>query len=555
MSLISINGMLLKKMMIAGANELNNQKQFVDSLNVFPVPDGDTGTNMSLTALAAARETEKNHSLNIGEIAKAAANGALRGARGNSGVITSQLFRGFARGLEGIESAGTKELAKAIDKGVKIAYQAVMKPKEGTILTVARACAESAAKLAEETDDIELFLEKVIEAGNAMLLQTTDMLPVLKQAGVVDAGGKGLMCILEGAYKNIHTKEEIKVDEPSKASNTDFAALVSVENESITFGYCTEFLIDIKNAEDSTMQKLKTFLSSIGDSIVCVNDEEVIKIHVHTDHPGLAIEKALTIGALSGLKIDNMRQQHTNKIDFSGGKQKEEKKEIKNEKISEKEIGFISISSGSGLSEIFKNLGVDQIIEGGQTMNPSTEDILNAIEKINAKNVIILPNNKNIFLAAEQAAKLTENKKVYVLPSKTIPEGISALISYAGNHETIGTALEAMKESMQGVITAMLTYAVRDTELGNKRIKRGDILGILNDEIVVVSKEIESAVEKLADKAITQESDMISIYYGSDVTNMDAEKIKEYIEKKYPDCEVELQCGNQPLYYYIISVE
>lgn len=538
-------------MIIAGANELNGQKQLVDSLNVFPVPDGDTGTNMSLTVIAAAREAEKNHSLNIGEIAKTAANGALRGARGNSGVITSQLFRGFAKGLEGIDNAGTKELAMAIDKGVKTAYQAVMKPKEGTILTVARACAESAAKLAEETDDIEFFLEKVIESANAMLLQTTHMLPVLKQAGVVDAGGKGLVCILEGAYKNIHTKEEIKVNEPSEASNVDFTALASVENQSITFGYCTEFLIDVKNVQDSTMQKLKTFLSSIGDSIVCVNDEEVIKIHVHTDHPGLAIEKALTIGSLSGLKIDNMRQQHTNKIDFSNHK----KEKIKEEKSLEKEIGFISVSSGSGLSKIFENLGVDQVIEGGQTMNPSTEDILNAIQKINAKNIMILPNNKNIILAAQQAAELTENKNVYVLPSKTIPEGISALIAHEGNHETIEIAFEAMKESMEDVTTAMLTYAIRDTQMGEKKIKKGDILGILNDEIVVVSKEIQSAVEELADKAITQDSDIVSIYYGSDVTDTDAKKIKEYVEKNYPDCEVELQCGNQSLYYYIISVE
>lgn len=553
MGITILNGLLLKKMIIAGANELNSNKQLVDSLNVFPVPDGDTGTNMSLTALAAAKETEKSNALGIGEIAKLAANGALRGARGNSGVITSQLFRGFARGLEGLEEAGTKELAQAVAKGVKTAYQAVMKPKEGTILTVAKACADSAAKAAEQTDDIEVFLEKILEAANAMLLQTPDMLPVLKQAGVVDAGGKGLICILEGAYKNMHNKEEMKVDEPSKASVTDFTALASVENKSITFGYCTEFFINVKQPEDSVVQKLKTFLGSIGDSIVCVSDDEIIKIHVHTDHPGLALEKALTIGSLSGLKIDNMRLQHTNKIDFSDNS-KEKKADLKPKQMPKKDTGFISVSAGSGLSEIFHNLGVDEIIEGGQTMNPSTEDILNAIEKINADNIMILPNNKNIILAAEQAANLTKNKNVAVLPSKTIPEGISAMINYDKNDSFLN-AFETMKESMDGVTTGLVTFAVRDTAFGENTIAQGDILGMLGGDIVLVAKNISEGTKELLDKAITEDSDMVSIYYGSDVTKTEAEKIQEYVEKTYPDCEVELQCGNQPLYYYIISVE
>ena len=549
MGITSINGLLLKKMIIAGANKLNSEKQLVDSLNVFPVPDGDTGTNMSLTVLAAAREIEKCDSLNIGEVAKLAANGALRGARGNSGVITSQLFRGFYKGLEGKTEAGTKELAQAIANGVKTAYKAVMKPKEGTILTVARACGESASKYADKITDIEKFLEQIIEDGNAMLLQTTEMLPALKQANVVDAGGKGLIFILQGAYENIHTEGDITVDEPLKTQAPDFSAITSVDNESITFGYCTEFFINVKNAGDNVVTKLKAYLGTIGDSIVCVADDEIIKIHVHTDHPGLALEKALTIGSLSGLKIENMREQHTNIIDFGGNK----KAEVKNNEPA-KELGFISVSVGSGLSDIFKNLGVDEIIEGGQTMNPSTEDILNAVEKINAKNIIVLPNNKNIILAAEQAAKLSKDKKIYVVPSKTIPEGITAMINY-----NIGEGVEEnvsnMTDSLSYVKTAMVTYAVRETSIDDKKIEEGDILGMLGGNISVVSKDIMEGTKELIDNAIDEDSEMISIYYGSDVKEEDANELAQYIEEKYPDCEVEVQMGNQPLYYYIISVE
>ena len=549
MGITSINGLLLKKMIIAGANKLNSEKQLVDSLNVFPVPDGDTGTNMSLTVLAAAREIEKCDSLNIGEVAKLAANGALRGARGNSGVITSQLFRGFYKGLEGKTEAGTKELAQAIANGVKTAYKAVMKPKEGTILTVARACGESASKYADKITDIEKFLEQIIEDGNAMLLQTTEMLPALKQANVVDAGGKGLIFILQGAYENIHTEGDITVDEPLKTQAPDFSAITSVDNESITFGYCTEFFINVKNAGDNVVTKLKAYLGTIGDSIVCVADDEIIKIHVHTDHPGLALEKALTIGSLSGLKIENMREQHTNIIDFGGNK----KAEVKNNEPA-KELGFISVSVGSGLSDIFKNLGVDEIIEGGQTMNPSTEDILNAVEKINAKNIIVLPNNKNIILAAEQAAKLSKDKKIHVVPSKTIPEGITAMINY-----NIGEGVEEnvsnMTDSLSYVKTAMVTYAVRETSIDDKKIEEGDILGMLGGNISVVSKDIMEGTKELIDNAIDEDSEMISIYYGSDVKEEDADELAQYIEEKYPDCEVEVQMGNQPLYYYIISVE
>lgn len=550
--LTKINGLILKKMVIGGANELNNNKQLVDSLNVFPVPDGDTGTNMSLTALAAAREIEKSHSLKIGEIAKLAANGSLRGARGNSGVILSQLFRGFSKGLDSLEEAGTKELAAAIKKGMETAYKAVMKPKEGTILTVARACAESAEKNAEKITDIEEFLEKMIEDAHSTLLQTKEMLPVLKQADVVDAGGKGLLCILEGAFKNVHTKEEIAVEEPSKSASIDFSALASVENQSITFGYCTEFLIYVKQAEDSVVNKLKSFLGTIGDSIVVVHDEDLIKVHVHTDHPGLAMEKALTLGSLSGMKIDNMREQHTNKIDFSGKKEKVSSASIP--KKTQKKVGFLSVSMGSGLSDIFKNLGVDEVVEGGQTMNPSTEDILRAVERIPAQNVVLLPNNKNIILAAEQAAKLYDKKKIAVLPTKSIPEGIAAMFHYEEDAE-MEEMLKDMKHGYEDVSTAMVTYAVRDTIFGEQEIKEGDILGMLQGEISVVEKNVLECTKELLKKTVKEEHDMISLYYGSDVKKEEAEELEIYTKNAYPDCEIELHYGGQPLYYYIISVE
>ena len=536
-------------MIIAGANELNDNKQLVDSLNVFPVPDGDTGTNMSLTVLAAARECEKNNSLSIAEVSKTAASGSLRGARGNSGVILSQLFRGFSKGLEGMEEAGVLELASACRKGVETAYKAVMKPKEGTILTVARACADAAEKYATEIEDIEVFLSKVIEEGNEMLLKTKDMLPVLKQADVVDAGGKGLLCILIGAFNSINTSGEIKLNDNTQTPAVDFSVLTSVNNSEITFGYCTEFFVIQKNVPDETVNELKTYLTSIGDSLVVVADEEMIKVHVHTDHPGKAIEKALTIGALNGLKIDNMRIQHTNRIDFTATN-----KEAVIETAEKKGTGFISISMGSGLSEIFKNLGVDEIIEGGQTMNPSTEDILNAIDKVNAENIIVLPNNKNIILAAEQAAKLTSNKNIFVLPSTTVPEGIAAMINYDAT-EDVNTCFEIMKEGIELVKTCSITYAVRDTSIGEIKISQGDILGMLGGEIQVVAKDVTEGTKELVAKAVSDDSEVISVYYGADVYKENAEKIVDYFKETYPHCEVELHFGNQPLYYYIISVE
>ncbi|MBM6829351.1 DAK2 domain-containing protein [Anaerotignum lactatifermentans] len=541
-------------MIIAGANTLDANKQAVNAMNVFPVPDGDTGTNMSLTILAAARESEKGDALRVDEVAKKAASGALRGARGNSGVITSQLLRGFSKGLEGLEEAGTKELAAAAEQGVKTAYKAVMKPKEGTILTVARACAEAAVRMAEETEDIEVFLKGVLAYAHEVLAQTPDMLPVLKQAGVVDAGGRGLLHILEGALENLRSGEKQEIVEPGANVQEDFAALASIENESITFGYCTEFFINVHEPDDATVQQLKSYLGTIGDSIVCVCDEEIIKIHVHTDHPGLALEKALTIGSLSGLKIDNMREQHTNKIDFRASEKAEAQVPATPVETVKKDIGFVSVSAGKGLSDIFQNLGVDQVIEGGQTMNPSTEDILNAVDLVNADHVFILPNNKNIILAAEQAAKLAEDKKLYVIPTTSVPQGISAMFCYEEGADAEALA-EAMKEAIQTVQTATVTFAVRSTQIGEHEIHEGDILGMLDDKIAVVGSEIAQSTKDLLAEAITEDSEMVSIYYGEDVTEEDAAEISAFVEENYPDCEVELQMGGQPLYYYIISVE
>lgn len=561
-STTTLNGVRLGRMIIAGANELAANKQLVDAMNVFPVPDGDTGTNMSLTVMAAAREAEKKGSLMAADVTKAASSGALRGARGNSGVITSQLFRGFAKGLEGLEEAGVKELAAAAQQAVKTAYKAVMKPKEGTILTVARGCAEAAEKLSHETEDIEAFLTGIIAYGHEVLAQTPEMLPVLKQAGVVDAGGRGLLFILEGALKQLkagdqHVALNDGQNTAAPAPEMDFASLASIENESITFGYCTEFFINVQGADETVTTGLKNYLGTIGDSVVCVADDEIIKIHVHTDHPGLAIEKALTIGSLTGLKIDNMREQHTNKISFTNAPAAAPSApvaEVPAVEQPKKDVGFVSISAGAGLTAIFKNLGVDEVIEGGQTMNPSTEDILNAVDKINADHIFVLPNNKNIILAAEQAAALSEDKKLHVIPSRSVPEGISAMFCFEADADP-DEMEAAMKDAIKLVDTATVTYAVRDTSIGDKEIREGNILGMLNDQIEVVAEDVMEGTKELIKASIKDESEVVGIYYGADATEESAEELAAFIEENYPDCEVEVQSGGQPLYYYIISVE
>ena len=549
MGLKSINGHILRRLIIAGANELSKNKQLVDALNVFPVPDGDTGTNMSLTIISAAKEAEKNMSESISDVASVCASGALRGARGNSGVILSQLIRGFSKAVSGKDEIDTVGMSEAFQKAAQTAYKAVMKPKEGTILTVASSCAQASQNACLETDDIEEFLEYVIKEADETLLKTTDMLPALKEAGVVDAGGKGLLCILKGALYNLKSNSEVVLNTESQATeNIDISALSKVKPEDIKYGYCTEFFILKPNAEESELGDLKEYLLSMGDSLMLVSDDEVVKVHVHTNHPGLIIEKALKIGALNGLKIDNMRIQHTNKIDFSNSVS------VKEEQSEPKERGFISVSAGRGFDEIFKNIGVDEVITGGQTMNPSTDDILKAIDQVNAKTVFVLPNNKNIILASQQAAKLTKDKNVIVIGTKSVPEGISAMLNY-DDSMTDDEIKESMEEGMEYIKTLSVTFAVRDTVLDGKEIHEGDFIGMSGNSIVSVENEVAKCTEDLIKSAVDDDAEVVTIYYGEDVSKNDAEKMKEYVESEFDHCEVELHYGGQPLYYYLISVE
>ncbi len=542
----SIDASVLKQMFVAGAHRLDANKQMVNDMNVFPVPDGDTGTNMSLTFLAAAKEVQGVEEDTVHAVAKAASSGSLRGARGNSGVILSQIVRGFYRGLKGHDTADVVTLAKAMELGSDTAYKAVMKPKEGTILTVARALADKALEMALESNDILEVLTEVVKYGREVLDKTPDMLPVLKEAGVVDAGGEGLMCIMEGAL-TVLTGEDNTYVAPIVSPEEDrvFPEHVHSFNvEDIVFGYCTEFIVNRTEDKAYDQEGMKAYLSDIGDSIVVVSDEDFIKIHVHTDNPGQALEKAIQIGSLSNIKIDNMREQH---MALTAKKKPSKPKE----KI---ELGFISIAAGSGIAEIMRTLGVTQVIEGGQTMNPSTDDILNAIEACNAKEVVILPNNKNILLAAEQAAKIAEGVVVHVIPTKTIPQGISAMIAYNPGGDT-EAMIEEMKEASQQVKTGQITHAVRDTSIDGKVIKQGNFLGLLDDTIEIVAETLEDAAKQLIEAMVDEDSEIISMYYGADVEEESANVLQEYLETSYKDCEIEAHEGGQPVYYYIISVE
>jgi len=544
-----LDSKLVKQMFIAGAKYLESKKAYVDELNVFPVPDGDTGTNMSLTIMAAAREVQNADQDSMAQIAKAISGGSLRGARGNSGVILSQLLRGFAKEIGEYEKLDTVILASAIQRGVETAYKAVMKPKEGTILTVARAMAEKAAEIAEESDDIVFLLAETLDYAIEVLDKTPDMLPVLKEAGVVDAGGQGLVYVLHGAYIALQNGGEIPQELIGQIEIEAISKTVKKEisTDDIKFGYCTEFIIDlentrVKNSEKEAL-KLRDYLETIGDSIVSVADEEVIKIHVHTNDPGLALQKALMVGSLTNIKIDNMREQHSEII---GAEQ--------TKTIEKKDVGFIAISIGEGLSEIFNSLGVDYIVEGGQTMNPSTEDILLAADKVNADNVFIFPNNKNIILAAMQAKDLVEGKTLHVIPTKSIPQGIATLINY--NQElSVEENTEAMNNCLTDISSGQVTYAVRDTSINDKAISQGDYLGIGNDEILAVEKDVEICVRELLKQLITEDSGLVTIYYGQDIDEDKAKLLAEYIEQEYEDCEVEVHYGGQPLYYYLLSVE
>ena len=549
----TIDAKLLARMFLAGAKNLEVKKEWINELNVFPVPDGDTGTNMTLTIMSAVKEVNNLEDVQMTSLAKAISSGSLRGARGNSGVILSQLLRGFTKGIRDLKELDAVALARAVDKGVETAYKAVMKPKEGTILTVARGVADKALELAEDAEDLQTFLEDVLEEGRRVLDKTPDMLPVLKEAGVVDSGGQGLMVVLEGAFDAFMGKE---VDLTFDAGENAKVVKVTPQAEAdIKFGYCTEFIIVLNKkftAEDEV--DFKAYLSSLGDSIVCVADDEVVKIHVHTNDPGLAIQRALTYGSLSRIKIDNMREEHQEKLIKDAEKVAAQQAEEEAAKAPKKEVGFISVSIGDGFGQIFRDLGVDYLIEGGQTMNPSTEDMLTAIEKVNAKNIFILPNNKNIILAANQAKAMTEDKNIIVVPTKTVPQGITAMISYVPEKSAEENE-EAMTEGIQMVKTGQVTYAVRDTHIDEKEIHQGDIMGLGDHGLLAVGQDILAVAEETIRAMVDEDSELISIYYGEDMSEEDAESLGEKIEQAYPDCDVEVNYGGQPIYYCVVSVE
>ena len=552
-----IDAKLLAKMFLAGAHNLEAKKEWINELNVFPVPDGDTGTNMSMTILAAAKEVSNIEKLSMKSVAKAISSGSLRGARGNSGVILSQLFRGFTKVISGYDTIDTVILAEACNKAVETAYKAVMKPKEGTILTVARGAADKAIDMVEETDDLCVFIRAVIDEAERVLKKTPEMLPVLKQAGVVDSGGQGLVVVLQGAYDALMGKEIDYSSFEADKTTTSGITKISAETEAeIKFGYCTEFIIVLnKPLSDEEVAKYKEFLTSIGDSIVVVADDEIVKTHVHTNDPGLAIQEALTHGSLSKIKIDNMREEHQERLIKDAEKVAAEQAAQETKPEAEwKDMGFISVSAGDGLSEIFSGLGVDVIIEGGQTMNPSTEDILHAIEKVPAKNIFVLPNNKNIILAANQAASLSEDKNIYVIPTKTIPQGITALINYIPEQSADENA-KRMVDELANVKSGQITYAVRDTVIDGREIKENDYMGIGDDGILSVGADMEQALMDMVDQLIDDESGIVSLYYGEEVSEEDASALAEKIREKYADIEVEVNNGGQPVYYYILSVE
>lgn len=557
MEITSINTEILSKMFLAGAKNLDAKKEWINELNVFPVPDGDTGTNMSMTIMSAAREVSNLTNPSMKELSKAISSGSLRGARGNSGVILSQLFRGFCKVIAGYDEVDVAVLCDAFQKAVETAYKAVMKPKEGTILTVAKGAADKALALAEETDDLVYFCDEIIKHADYVLSQTPEMLPVLKQAGVVDSGGQGLMQVLKGAYDALLGKE---VDyEIEDAGNGSGVVKISAETEKeIKFGYCTEFIIVLNRPlSEQEEHEYKAYLESIGDSIVVVADDEIVKTHVHTNDPGLAIQKALTHGSLSKIKIDNMREEHQEKLIKDAEKLAEKQKEEEAApKVDEprKDMGFISVSIGEGMNEIFRGLGVDYIIEGGQTMNPSTEDMLSAIDHVNADHIFILPNNKNIIMAANQAASLVEDKEIIVLPTKTIPQGIVAMVNYIPDYSAEENK-ETMLSEIDNVKTGQVTYAVRDTEIDGKVIKQNDFMGIGDKEILSVGTDLKATTLEMIDAMVDEDSAIVSIYYGAESNEADAEAIGAVIGAKYPDVEIEVNNGGQPIYYYVISVE
>ena len=565
----TMDASFVRKCFLAGANAIDAKKEVINDLNVFPVPDGDTGTNMTMTIMSAAKEVAALENPDMKSLGKAISGGSLRGARGNSGVILSQLLRGFTKEVSKVDEVDVDVLTKAFERAVESAYKAVMKPKEGTILTVAKGMADKAEELVDEDMDVIEFCEAIVAYGYEVLSKTPDMLPVLKEAGVVDSGGQGLMEVLQGivdALTGKVTEIEVPAEAASMSSAVISAPKADISTADIKFGYCTEFIILLDKPLTKEEEKgLKKFFLSIGDSLVLVADEEICKVHVHTNHPGQAFEKALTFGALSNMKIDNMRLEHQEKLikDAENEAARQRQQEAEEEKLTAqeaakaqpaKEVGFIAVSAGEGLTDIFKGLGVDYLIEGGQTMNPSTEDMLNAIDQVNAKNIFILPNNKNIILAAEQARDLTEDKKIVVLPTKTIPQGISAMIGYMPE-ASVDENAENMKDAYQDIASGQVTYAVRDTSIDGKEIHNGDIMGINDDGIAAVGKDLMETTIDLLSTMVDEDSELICLYYGADVSKQDADALSDEIEEKFPECEVEVNFGGQPIYYYMISVE
>ena len=552
-----INAKMLAKMFLAGAKNLEVKKEWINELNVFPVPDGDTGTNMTMTIMAAAAEVGSLGETDMETLAKAISSGSLRGARGNSGVILSQLLRGFTKSVRKSENLDAAAIAAAMEKGVETAYKAVMKPKEGTILTVAKEAAAKAVELAETAEDLDTFFQAVIAHAEETLARTPEMLPVLKEAGVVDSGGQGLVEVFHGAYDG-YLGKEVDYTQFSGSKGPAVTKIDAQTEKDIKFGYCTEFIILLdKPMPEETEHEFKKFLMSIGDSIVLVADDEIVKVHVHTNHPGLAFEKALTFGALSRMKIDNMREEHQEKLIKDAQKLAREQEKQEEAAIAAqppKEVGFISVSVGKGMTEIFKELGVDYLIEGGQTMNPSTEDMLNAIAKVNAKTIYIFPNNKNIILAANQAHDLTEDKEIVVVPTKTIPQGITAMISYVPEKNSVENT-ENMLQAISQVKTGQITYAVRDTRIDDKEIHEGDIMGIGDSGILAVGKDRLEVTKETIAAMMDDDSEVVSIYYGADTDQAEAEELASAVEELYPDCDVEVNAGGQPIYYYVISVE
>ncbi len=560
MSVERIDALMMKKCFLAGAKALEARKDYINELNVFPVPDGDTGTNMTMTIMAAVREINKITDVTVDNLCKAMSSGSLRGARGNSGVILSQIFRGFTKELKGLEYLEVTDLGNSIQHAADTAYKAVMKPKEGTILTVIKAGAERSVELLMEgeSQDMVAFAEEVVAYMEDTLKRTPDMLPVLKQAGVVDSGGEGLMTFVRGALAALQGKEvDLDISGVDAKASPAITTGSSEDAADIKFGYCTEFIIMLERDQDKVEKELKAYLQDIGDCVVVVADDEIVKVHVHTNHPGLAFEKALTYGSLTSMKIDNMREEHQEKLIRDAetvAKQQAEEDQREDEPKEHKADGFVVVSAGDGLSDIFKDLGADEVIEGGQTMNPSTEDILQAVEKVPADTVYILPNNGNIILAAEQARDLAEDKKVVVIPSTNIPQGIAAMINFMPGQPAEENT-QQMTEEMGNVKSGQVTYAVRDTRMDGKEIKQGDYMGIADKKIVAVEKGLPEVTVELVEGMIDEESELVSLYYGADVTEKDAEAVADLILKDHDDLEVEVQYGGQPVYSYFVSVE